>query len=143
MPKECKKKIVTFIYNNKDVVANCVKKLGQTQSVLMKNDTGDHPPIKLKPYRTPLHKRKLVEDAVEDMLEAGVIERSTSLWRFPIVVDSKKERGHRLCVDFRVLNNITKPLAYPLPLIDDILTLLEHSAYFSTQDLRSGYWQVA
>ena len=101
MPEEYKKKIVTFINKNKDVVANSDKELGQTQSVQMKIDTCDHPPVKLKPYRIPLHKRKLVEDAVEDMLEAGVIERSTSPWSFPIVVVSIKDGRHRFCVDFR------------------------------------------
>ena len=142
IPEEYKK-IVTFINKNKDVVANSDKELGQTQSVQMKIDTGDDPPIKLKPYQTLLHKRKLVEDVVEDMLETGVIERSTSLWSFPITVISKKDGRHRFCVDFRALNNTTKLLAYPLPLIDDILALFGNSAYFSTLDLRSGYWQVA
>ena len=33
-----------------DVVASSDKELGQIQSVLMKINTGDHPPIKLKPY---------------------------------------------------------------------------------------------
>ena len=51
--------------------------------------------------------------------------------------------GHRFCVDFRALNKITRTLAYPLPLIDDILALLGKSTDFSTLDLRSGYWQLA
>ena len=72
-----------------------------------------------------------------------MIERSRSLWSFPIVVVDKKDGGHRFCVDFRALNNITKPLAYPLPLIDDILALLGKATCFFTLDLRSGYWQVA
>ena len=46
-------------------------------------------------------------------------------------------------MDFRQLNAITKPLAMPLPLIDNILALLGKSKCFSTLDLRSGYWQVA
>ena len=37
----------------------------------MRIDTGDHLPIKLRPYRTPIHKRKLVKEAVRDMLDAG------------------------------------------------------------------------
>lgn len=46
-------------------------------------------------------------------------------------------------VDFRRLNAVTKLLAVPLPLIDDILALLGRSTCFSILDLRSGYWQVS
>ena len=143
VPTEQKNKISMVIIENSDVVANSDKVLGQTQFVRRKINTGDHPPIILKPYRTPLKKRKLVEGAVKDMMGAGLIERSVSPWSFPIVIVSKKDWGHRFCVDFRALNNSTKPLAYPLPLIDDILALLGKSTYFSTLDVRSGYWQVA
>ena len=55
------------------------------------------------------------------------------------MIVEKKDGGHRFCVDFRQLNAITKPLAVPLPLIDDILALLGKSKCFSTLDLRSGY----
>ena len=40
------------------------------------------------------------------------------------------------------LNQITKPNSYPLPLIDDILALLGRAKYFTSLDLKSGYWQV-
>ncbi len=52
----------------------------------MRIDTGDHPPIKLRPYRAPIHKRKLVEEAVNEMMNSGMIERSKSPWSFPIVI---------------------------------------------------------
>lgn len=65
--------------------------------------------------------------------------RSESSWSFPIVVVDKKDGG----VDFSKLNAVSKPLTVPLLLIDDILTLLGRAKYFSTIDLRSGYWQVA
>lgn len=107
----------------------------------MKIDIGSHAPIKLKPYKTPLHKRPL--EAVMDMLESGIIERSGSLCSFLIVVVDKKDGEHRFCVDFNKLNIISKPLIVPLPLIDDILALLRKAKHLSTIDLRSGYWQVA
>ena len=109
-------------------------KLSLTRTIQMKIDTGDHPPIKSRPYQTPIHKRKLVEEAVKDMLESGVIERSKSPWSFTIMVIDKKDGGHRFCGDFRAVNNITKPQEYPLPLIDDILALLGRATYFSTLD---------
>lgn len=68
-----------------------------------------------------------------------MIERSESLWSFPIVVVDKRNGGQRFCVDFRKLNAILKPL----PLIHDILALLGRVKCFSTIDLRSGYGQIA
>lgn len=80
-----------------------------------------------------------MEEAVRDMLESGIIERSGSLWGFLIVVVDKKDGGYRFCVDFNKLNTISKPLTVPLPLIDDILDLLRKAKHLSTIDLRSGY----
>ena len=107
----------------------------------MKMDTGDHPPIRLRPYRTPIHKRKLAEEAVNEMLDSGIIERSP--WSFLIAIVEKKDGEHRFYVDFRQLNAITKPLAVPLPLINDILAHFGKTTCFSTLDLRSGYWQIS
>ena len=41
------------------------------------------------------------------------------------------------------LDSVTVGHAHPLPRIDDILDSLGDSKYFTTLDLRSGYWQVA
>ena len=55
--------------SNRDIAANKDKELGQTQTVSMKIDTGNHPPIRVRPYQSPIHKRGVVEEAVKDMLE--------------------------------------------------------------------------
>ena len=65
------------------------------QTVTMTIDTGDANPIRLKPYRTPLNKTKLMDKAVDDMLAAGLIERSWSPWSFPVVVVDKKDEVGR------------------------------------------------
>ena len=103
---------------------------------------GEHPPIKMKPYRTPLNKRTVIDNAVDEMLEAEIIQRSRSPWSFPVVVVDKKDGSKRFCVDFRQLNKITKPISYRLPVIDDILARLGKAKYFTTLHLKSGYWQV-
>jgi len=61
---------------------------------------------------------------------------------FPVVVEDKKDGSKRFCVDFRQLNKITEPISYPLTVTDDILARLGKAKYFTTMDLKSGYWQV-
>jgi hypothetical protein len=137
-----RKDITRIIKQNKDLFAKTDIQLGHTETVKMTIDTGDHPPIRNRPYRAPLNKRSIIDHALVDMLEAKIIERSQSPWAFPLVVVKKKDGSNRMCVDFRSLNKVTKPNAYSLPLIDDILSLLGNAKHFTTLDLKSGYWQV-
>lgn len=67
-PEKFKAKIGRLLSANCDVVASSDKELGQTHTVKMQIDTGGQAVIKLRLYRTPMHKRPLVEGVAEDML---------------------------------------------------------------------------
>lgn len=47
----------------------------------MQIDTVTHPPIKLKPYKTPLQSRDIIDKAVDDMLEV-IVEKKMVLKGF-------------------------------------------------------------
>ena len=79
---------------------------------------------------------------LESMQKSHVIQPSESPWASPVVLVRKKDGSLRLCVDYRALNSVTKADSFPLPRIDDILDQLGESRYFTTLDLKSGYWQV-
>lgn len=142
VPEEHKNQIGKIISSNRNLFAQKDTELGHTETVKMKLDTGEHPPIKNRPYRLPLTKRKCVDKAIDELMEAKIIERSRSPWSFPIVVVGKRDGTTRMCVDFRSLNKILKPISFPLPLIDDILTLLGGAKVFTSLDCKSGYYQV-
>jgi hypothetical protein len=44
------------------------------------------------------------------------------------------------CIDFRGVNDITVKGSHPLPRIDDTIDTLSGAKYFSTADLKSGYY---
>ena len=52
--------------------------LGCTDLVEMTLDTGDHPPIRQRLYRTPYSRRLIIEKHINDMLKANIIRPSTS-----------------------------------------------------------------
>ena len=76
------------------------------------------------------------------MEEQGIISLSKSPWSSPLVVVKKKDGSLRLCVDYRKLNSLTEGDSFPLPSIEELLVKVSKSVYFSTIDLKSGYYQV-
>ena len=143
VPQQYRPQIEKIILQNQDLFANKDSELGHTETVKMQVDVGDNESIKMRPYRTPIKNREVIDKAIDGMLDANVIRRSRSPWYFPVVIVDKKDGSKRFCVDFRRLNKITKKNSDPLPLIDDILALLGKAKYFTSLDLKSGYWQVA
>ncbi|KAL0411358.1 UNVERIFIED_CONTAM: Transposon Ty3-G Gag-Pol polyprotein [Sesamum latifolium] len=79
---------------------------------------------------------------LEELLEKGFIQPSTSPWGAPVLFVKKKDGSMRLCVDYRQLNRVTVKNKYSLPRIDDLLDQLKGATTFSKIDLRSGYWQL-
>ena len=131
-----------LLADNADVFALDPSQLGCCGLVQHAIDTGDKPPLKQPPYRTPVVRREKVAQLIKEMQEQGIVQPSSSAWASPVVLVPKKDGSLRFCVDYRRLNAITKKDVYPLPRIDDILDTLGRAKYFSTLDLASGYWQV-
>ena len=79
---------------------------------------------------------------LDELLEKGFIWGSTSPWATLVLFAKKADGSHRLCVDYRKLNQMTIKNKYPLPRIDDLFDQLGGSRYISKIDLRLGYHQL-
>ena len=116
--------------------------LGQTDQVSHKIDTGDSVPIRQHPRRMSNKQKVEVDKLVDEMCADGIISPSKSPWSSPIVLVKKKDGCFRFCVDYRAVNNCTKKNSYPLPRVDESLDQLSGCGYFTTLDLKAGYWQI-
>ena len=92
--------------------------------------------------RVPPPQREEVRKLLDELKEKGIICHSKSSWVSPIVIVPKKDGSTQLCIDYRKVNESTCKDAYPIPRVDDTLDTLAGAKWFSTLDLKSGYWQV-
>ena len=101
-----------------------------------------------KPHKETLRrlnpeKQRQADEQVQALLELGVIEPAQSPWASGIVMAKKKEPGVlRMCIDFRMLNELTVGDAYPLPRIDDTVTGLGSARVFTSIDISNAFWQI-
>ncbi|KAL1272916.1 hypothetical protein QQF64_028778 [Cirrhinus molitorella] len=116
--------------------------VGQTHLAQHEIETGDAMPIRLRPRRLPFARQDAADKALLDMQRAGIIEPSESAWAAPVVMVPKKGGQWRFCVDYRRLNEVTRKDSYPIPRVDESLDLVAGSSWFTSLDLRTGYWQV-
>ena len=146
----CNRHPEAFSKNNKDI--------GRTTLIEMEIDTGFSLPVAQNHYTLPLKHHEWVRKEIETLEKAGVIERSLSPWASLVIVVPKKSAPdeslrRRLCVDYRKVNSLQQEVKrtdkgtgclslYPLPKIDKMFAKLKGARFFSTIDLRSGYYHI-
>ena len=106
-------------------------------------DVGGAAPIaqRVRPV-APKYREKL-SDLIKGLLAAKIVQPSTSPWASPIVVIIKKNGVDiRLCIDYRRVNQLTRLMVYPMPLISDLLEDLDKALWYCSLDMASGFWVV-
>ena len=118
--------------------------LGLGKYNILKHDIKitDPQPFKERYRRIPPHLYEEVNAHLQEMVEVGAIRRSFNPWASAVVLVQKKDGGLRFCIDLHKLNNRTVKDGYSLPHIEVTLDCFHGAVWFSTLDLKSGYWQV-
>ena len=119
-----------------------LNELGKTSLVQHNIKLDDKTPFKERYHRIPPHQYEEVRKHLQEMLNIGAIQQSTSPWVSPVILVCKKDGSLWFCIDLRKLNNRTIKDAQSLPRIEDSLGCLDGATIFTSLDLQSGYWQV-
>lgn len=116
--------------------------LGKTNLIQHSIDTPNCKPVKQRYYAVSPAVQILMDDELNRMISLGVVEESQSPWSSPVVLIRKDTGKNRLCLDSRALNKVTTKDAYPLPLINGLLSRLGDTHFISSIDLKDAFWQI-
>jgi len=72
-------------------------------------------------YSLLAFKQEALKEFIKENLKIGFIQPTSSLYSIPVLFVKKKDGSLRLCVDFHILNHISKKDCYPLLLISNLL----------------------
>lgn len=139
-----KNTLFAFLKQNKDIFTTGLHNIGRTHLQTHSIQTGDSLPIKCAFYRQTPEMRREIDRQVNDMLKNKVIEPSNSAWHSPVVFIRKPNNEYRFAVDYRKLNQVTKPQSYPLSRLEDMFDAIGESGakYFTSADISKAFWQV-
>ncbi|MBW0494977.1 hypothetical protein O181_034692 [Austropuccinia psidii MF-1] len=76
---------------------------------------------------------------ISDNVEKGFIRPRSSSTGAPVLFVKKKDEGLCLCVDYHKLNAVTRKNRYPVPPMNQLLTVFNGSTFFSKIDLCGSY----
>jgi len=141
IPLEWKEWVIKKLQEVPEVFAQHDLDFGCTNKVKHNIKLHDETPFKHR--ARPIHPQDIdaVRKHLQELLTAGVIRESQSLYSSPIVVVWKKNNEVRLCIDYHKLNLQIKD-AYALPNLEETFSALTGSKWFTVLDLKSGYYQT-
>ena len=105
-------------------------------------DVGDAQPVRQRFYRISQEKHKVMEKEMKYMLDNRIAEPSASSWASPCLLVDKSDKSPRFCTDYRKVNGVTKPDAYPLPRMEDCVDQVGSANFVSKFYLLRRYWQA-
>jgi len=129
------------VFPKEAVLTGLPKERNELSQPAMAIDTGNAAPIKSSPYAMSPTLLKELKRQLKVLINAKLIRPSNSPWGAPVLFVKKKDGTFRLVIDYRRLNAVTKPDAYPMPKIQDNLDRLGKAKVFSVMDATAGFHQ--
>lgn len=132
---------------HKQAVATLIKNYSETNKIIdtdikMTIILKDEEPVYQKARRLSQTEKDIVNAQISEWRDQEIVRPSNSDFASLVVLLKKKDGSHRLCVDYWLLNKKIIKDRYPLPLIKDQLNQLQNAKFFSTLDLKNGFFHV-
>jgi len=83
-----------------------------------------------------------VKRQINVLVELGKMKPSDSAYTCRVTLPVKKDGSRRFRGDYQPLNLQTRRDSFPMPFVDDVISQLGRSAWFTALDLQSGFWQI-
>ena len=135
--EEAKKLIAEF----PDVFALDRSELGCTDMALHQIPLTSDVPVQASYRRVPFHLRSECIKEIQEMLDAGIIQHSTSNYNSPAIVLHRKGKT-RIILDFRDLNAISSRSYCSVPAINTLTAGCFGKKIFSNLDVKDGFLSV-
>nr|XP_054753638.1 uncharacterized protein LOC129259368 [Lytechinus pictus] len=105
--------IANLLSNHKSTFAESDMDLGNCTALPHQIRTSEGPPIRLPYRRIPPNHIPELKALLQEMLDKGIIQQSTSPYASPVVPVRKKDGTMRVCIDYRQLNARTVRDSFP------------------------------
>ncbi|GBN62184.1 Transposon Tf2-9 polyprotein, partial [Araneus ventricosus] len=144
-----KEEILQLLINNYSVFSSTYSTLGSTDKVVPEFKLYHDYALQTKPYPIPKIAKEYAQEEIKKLLDAGIIEPSSSNYCFPVIFVKKKplpgegnKQKFRMAIDYRLLNCITESHKICLPKIMDIIQNIAGKNWYSVLDLKSAFFQI-
>ena len=108
----------------------------------VKIDTGVHQPSVSSYRRFNEKEQVIVDDYVDKLVAADVVEPCSGPWASPILLVPKKDGSLRAVADLRKVNECAVFDSYSMPDVQETLDQLAKAKWSTTLDLSSAFWPL-
>lgn len=127
----------------RDTLKVCVMQASVPPALLFTHLSPNIMPIAIKSRKFSGEDQSFIRNEISNLLQDGVIEKSTSPWRAQVLITGGTNHRKRLVIDYSLtINKFTELDAYPLPNIETLVAKVAKNNFFSQIDLKSAYHQI-
>ena len=137
--------LTALLYSYRDIFACDYKDVPAADIPPHKIVLTDNKIVNERRFRYNPAQERLLEERCDDLLKAGMLRESTSVWNSPVfLIKQKGDRSARFLVDFRAVNAKSEPLYCSLPSIEEVFDQIgdEKPRIYTVLDLKCGYYSV-